>query len=193
MQNSAFQGSVIVVGPDRVGKTTVCRHLSEILGIPGFKFPSEKEIFKNGGKESLRFDLGLAEFLRQTGHRAVFDRGYPCEWVYSRVFGRETDHMMLDRIDTVHAEIGTVIVFLSSSEVPAEEDDLVPRERYHEIREGYRHFLRGSHVNQIVMETDEMIEAFSNGWDISRSFARSIADQLEILNRNFASGIEWPE
>ncbi len=83
--------SILVVGPDRVGKTTLVQHMSRITGIPAFKCPSEKQIFKDGGRSSLAFDYTLTHFMEQTGVRFISDRAYPCEWVYSQVFDRDTD------------------------------------------------------------------------------------------------------
>ena len=50
------KSSLIVIGPDRVGKTTLVKHLSEMTGIPSFKCPTEKQIFQDGGRSSLVFD-----------------------------------------------------------------------------------------------------------------------------------------
>lgn len=134
--------SIMVIGPDGVGKTTVVEELSSRLGIPTFKFPSEQEVFRKGQRGQLLFDLGLAHFLQQTGYRFIADRGYPCEWVYSGVFRRDTDIDTLGLIDAKHAEIGTKILYLYSSVLPAEKDELVPDEFYWNVKEGYDRFAR---------------------------------------------------
>jgi hypothetical protein len=132
--------SVIVIGPDGVGKTTVCARMSEMTGIPVWKCPSEKTIFRGGGANpkfmeggSLVFDFQLAYLLSQTGYRIISDRGYPCERVYAQVFGRKTDDALLTAIDQSHAEHGTRILYLYSSVLPAWEDDLVPSARYWDV------------------------------------------------------------
>lgn len=132
--------SVLIVGPDGVGKTTVARRMSELTGIPTFKCPSEKRIFREGGRSSLAFDYTLTHFLEQTGFRFISDRGYPCEWVYSRVFGRETDTPLLEDIDIAHARLGTVILYLYASVQPSEPDELVPSEMYWPVKRGYDDF-----------------------------------------------------
>lgn len=132
--------NILVVGPDGVGKTTIVEQLSERLGIPSFKFPSEQEVFKKGQRGQLLFDLGLAHFLKQTGLRFIADRGYPCEWVYAGVFERETDLDTLLAIDEVHASIGTKILYLYSSVLPSEQDELVPDEFYWKVKGGYDRF-----------------------------------------------------
>lgn len=132
--------SILVVGPDGVGKTTVARRMSELTGIPTFKCPSEKRIFREGGRASLAFDYTLTHFLAQTRYRFISDRAYPCELVYSKVFGRETDWELLNRIDEAHANLGTKILYLYSSVLPTEPDELVPAERHWEVKSGYDYF-----------------------------------------------------
>lgn len=132
--------SILIVGPDGVGKTTVARRMSELTGIPTFKCPSEKRIFREGGRSSLSFDYTLTHFLAQTGYRFISDRAYPCEWVYSRVFGRETDAPLLEEIDVAHANLGTWILYLYASVQPTEPDELVPTERYWDVKRGYDDF-----------------------------------------------------
>jgi hypothetical protein len=134
--------NILVVGPDGVGKTTIVEELSDRLGIPSFKFPSEQEVFKKGQRGQLLFDLGLAHFLKQTGLRFISDRGYPCEWVYSAVFGRESDVATLEAIDQTHASIGTKILYLYSSVLPEEKDELVPDEFYFRVKDGYDQFAK---------------------------------------------------
>lgn len=133
--------SILIVGPDGVGKTTIARRMSEITGIPTFKCPSEKQIFREGGRSSLAFDYTLTHFLAQTGYRFISDRAYVCEWVYSIVFDRETDMDMLLKIDEAHANLGTRILYLYSSVVPTHEDDLVPADRYYDVKDTYDTFL----------------------------------------------------
>lgn len=132
--------NILVVGPDGAGKTTIVEEISTRLGIPSFKFPGEQEVFKRGQGGQLLFDLGLAHFLKQTGLRFISDRGYPCEWVYSGVFKRETDLDVLKMIDEVHASIGTKILYLYSSVLPEEKDELVPDEYYWTIKRAYDSF-----------------------------------------------------
>lgn len=132
--------SILIVGPDGVGKTTVAKRMSEVTGIPTFKCPAEKRIFREGGRASLAFDYMLTHFLSQTGYRFISDRAYPCELVYSKVFGRETDWKLLNEIDESHANLGTRILYLYSSVLPTEPDELVPSEMYWNVKDGYNYF-----------------------------------------------------
>src|SRR5205814_6517773 len=102
-------------------------------------------------------DYMMTHFMEQTGVRFVSDRGHPCELVYSSVFDRETDMDMLAMIDTRHALLGTRILYLYSSVMPFEEDDVVPSERYHEIRDTYDEFAGWTECNVTAMDTAKML------------------------------------
>jgi hypothetical protein len=174
--------SLLVVGPDRVGKTTLVKHMSEITGMPSFKCPSEKEIFREGGRSSLTFDYTLTHFLEQTGHHFISDRAYPCEWVYSKVFKRETDDELLELIDAAHARLGTIVVNVFSSVAPREEDDLVPAEKYWDVAMMYQGFRMWTDCQHLTVDTAKMLEVFQNGGDISRQVAEDVLEQLNWHN-----------
>lgn len=166
--------SIIVEGPDRVGKTTVVGHISKMLHAPAFKCPSEKQIFKEGGLHSLAFDYTLTHFLKQTNYRFVSDRGYPSEYVYSKVFDRETSVELLTRIDDAHRELGTKIVYLYSSVEPTEKDDLVPDGMYWTVKGAYDYFQLHSMARVYAIDTAMMLEAYAKGQDISEEFSREV-------------------
>lgn len=149
--------SIIIVGPDGVGKTTVAKRMSEMTGVPTFKCPSEKQIFREGGRSSLAFDYTLTHFLEQTGYRFISDRGYPCEWVYSKVFGRETDIDLLAIIDEAHAQLGTKILYLYSSIQPTEPDDIVPSDKYWAVKRMYDLFLQWTYCEIVKYDTAQSL------------------------------------
>lgn len=149
--------SIIIVGPDGVGKTTVAKRMSEMTGIPTFKCPTEKQIFRNGGRSSLVFDYTLTHFLSQTGYRFISDRGYPCEFVYSLVFERETDMDLLLRIDEAHANLGTKVLYLYSSIQPTEPDDIVPSDKYWDVKKMYDHFVLWTDCEIVQYDTAQSL------------------------------------
>lgn len=120
------QHAIFIVGPDGSGKTEVSSAIASLTGMPRFKCPSEKEWFTGKSfKEHLSFDLMLPHFVDQTHTSFVSDRGYPCEWVYSRAFGRETDEEMLSHIDSLWYTRGGRIVVLARRDYSHVQDDLV--------------------------------------------------------------------
>lgn len=172
--------SVLVVGPDRVGKTTLVQNMSKITSIPTFKCPSEKKIFYDGGRLSLSFDYMLTHFIEQTGYRFISDRAYPCEWVYSSIFDRETDMDMLLFIDEMHEKLGTKILYVYSSVIPAEEDDIVPSEKYWDVVAGYENFSSWTGCSVTVIDTASMLQAYSVGEDISDEVAQQCLDMMGL-------------
>lgn len=123
-------GQVIVqlVGPDMTGKTQIAKELAHRLGVPYFKASSERETYLTGPDmfvNQLRYaDPRMVDFLRQTGHSVVFDRGYPCEFVYSDVMNRETDMAALRHVDRAYAELGTRIVVCTRRNYDGIVDDI---------------------------------------------------------------------
>ncbi len=154
--------SVIVIGPDGVGKTTVVAKMHELTGIPTFKSPGEKRIFREGGRSSLAFDYNMTFFLGQTGFRFISDRGYPCEWVYSRVFKRDTDTQLLELIDTGHSIIGTKILYLYASVQPTEPDDIVPADKYWDVKDAYDRFAEWTSCELVKYDTAQSLHLKGN-------------------------------
>lgn len=108
-------GTVVLFdGSDKVGKTEMARELSKRLCIPYFKNQSEWHAFSNDPNyfvNALKYgDPYFYNFLKMTGHSTILDRSYPSEWVYSRVYGRPTDHEALSHIDGLAADVGVKII-----------------------------------------------------------------------------------
>lgn len=129
--NSDMQKVVIFVGPDRCGKTNIINAVSQRLQIPKFKASNEHEIFCNKQSmfiDALRHaDFRTADLLKQTGHSVLFDRQYPCEWVYSLFFKRQTDLCAIRKLDTMYASMGAKIIFCTRKSFDGIVDDLNPK------------------------------------------------------------------
>jgi len=115
-------------GPDRCGKSEMAAELSRQLGIPVFKNSGEwftdlrdPSYFKNLLTYGATF---LADFLCQTKASAIMDRNYASEWVYSRHFNRETDDVVLRKVDEKFAEAGGKIVICRRKSYNGIRDDL---------------------------------------------------------------------
>lgn len=125
------QSVTFFVGPDRCGKTQIANAVSKLTNVPYFKASSEHETFLGSQDlfvNQLRYaDTRLVDFINQTGQSVVFDRGYPCEWVYSRFFGRQTDETALRRIDNSYANLGARILICTRKDFTGIVDDLNPK------------------------------------------------------------------
>ena len=124
------QRIILLCGADMTGKTQIARALSQQTGIPYWKFESEWSAFKDDPAlfaRTVRYgDEYLASYLRASGASLIKDRGYPCEWVYSRAFDRASDDEAVRHADEQFAALGTVIVWCSRSSYAGISDDLFP-------------------------------------------------------------------
>ena len=108
------QRIIILDGPDSCGKSEMATALSEVTGIPYFKNTSEWDAFENDPSyfiNALRYgDSYFFNYLKQTKSNVILDRSYPSEWVYSKVFNRQTDEIFLKQIDDLASELDARIV-----------------------------------------------------------------------------------
>lgn len=122
------QRIIILCGPDRCGKTNIAAALQKELDIKVFKASTEHDAFLNDQDRflmDLRYaDPRICDFLRQTGVSVIFDRGFPCERVYSDFFKRKTDDQMLKKLDEQYAKMDTYIIICTRKSFDGITDDL---------------------------------------------------------------------
>lgn len=157
------QTVVIFEGPDRCGKTNIARELSKRLKIPYFK--NSVEIDKFGilddeyfTKASRYIDTYMTDFLYQTKTSVIFDRNYPSEYVYPRVFGRKQDLSILKKIDDMHVKIGTKIIIPQRSSYTGIIDPVHPQineDRLRELDELYEEFSIWSQCEVLRLNVDD--------------------------------------
>lgn len=108
------QHVIIFDGPDMCGKTQMAQALSKRLGVGYFKNKRESKFFREDPgyfQKALKYgDPFFASYLKQTGASVIMDRSYPSEYVYSRVFGRETNADILRMVDTMFSDVGALII-----------------------------------------------------------------------------------
>jgi hypothetical protein len=120
------------VGPDMCGKTNIAHEVAKCVGVPYFKASSEHDSYlsskvtrREAFLNQLRYaDPRVFDVLKQTGYSLIFDRGFPCEAVYSKVMGRETDHVMLQHMDEMWASIDARVILCHRSSYADIVDDL---------------------------------------------------------------------
>ena len=161
-----IQRLVFFVGPDMCGKTQIAQEVSRRMGVPYFKATSEHTSFLSARVSKndqflnqLRFaDPRVLDILRQTGHSVVFDRGFPCEYAYSRVFGRETDMVMLKHVDEAYAALGAAVVFCHRSSYEGIKDELDPtigQELLDRLHAAYEDFARWTKCRLLRLNVDD--------------------------------------
>lgn len=95
---------ILIDGPDKVGKTTVIKMLSDQLNIPVIKMTNMKDyltgsLSENKAEEfSKLFNETLIQFKDSS---FIMDRGFTSSIVYSRVFNRSFDLSYLDDIEQI--------------------------------------------------------------------------------------------
>lgn len=160
------QRIVVFIGPDMCGKTEIARALSVAVGIPYWKYDREWDAFKDDPTRFARTvrygDEYLASFLRASGASMVKDRGYPCEWVYSRAMGRARDDAAVWHADARYAALGADLVLCTRTSYAGIRDDRFPDElgpaRLMQIDGLYREFVEttGCRVTRLTVDDEDL-------------------------------------
>ena len=155
---------VAFIGPDMTGKSNIAAALSKDIGIP---------VFKNGGEWKTELDSEdyfvnllkfggpfLMDFMKQTKPNVILDRFYPCELVYSRAFGRDTDMKAISWMDNEFSKIhGKFIICLKKSYDGLVDDvypDQLPTEKLIELDDLYKDVYSTTKCDSLVLYTDDM-------------------------------------
>lgn len=162
-------------GPDMTGKSEISKELARRLGYAYFKNTEEwstdlrtPEYFKNLLEYGGTF---LTSFLEQVKPNVVLDRYYPSEWVYSRIFKRETNDDVLKKIDRKFAAAGGRIV-------------VCRRRSYEGINDDLHSYVDSSALKALDVE----YEAFCD-WTSCKVFTVWVDD--ENLNREISEIRGW--
>lgn len=159
---NAKQQLVILVGPDRVGKTNIINELSYRTGIPTFKAKVQREFFVGNRDNFLPFlrygETTILDMVEQTGQSVLFDRLWPCEYVYSRCFGRATDDDVVKKLDERYAALDALIVVCHRESYEGIEDDDDPsikRETLEKLDALYREFALQAKTRCEFLKVDD--------------------------------------
>lgn len=160
-------------GYDMCGKTEISKALSEKLNVPIIKVKRNEKWFDPlidllyGGET-------MVQMLEQIGVSAVFDRCYPSEYAYSKVYNRPTSIEKLLSIDERFAKMNGVIVICYKDTDAQKEDDnvldgkpLIDKSKYDMIFEKYLEFTRLTKCRVLMLNTtnenlDEQITKIIN-------------------------------
>lgn len=153
---------IIVCGPDKCGKTNIARALAKELRVPYYKDSREQHQFVNGMEafynDLLHADPARLDLLAQLNTGLVFDRGYPCEWVYSRFFNRRSSDAMIQWLDEKYAALGAKIVVPIRRSYEGIVDDLNPLlagSQLQRLEDLYTEFLVTSRCGWIKLYVDD--------------------------------------
>lgn len=152
------QKIVIFDSPDGTGKTNIAHALARELKVPYFRMDSQHDNWRKGRfKDALEFDQTyIASYLRQTNGNVIIDRAYPSEWVYSKVYKRETNENVLEQVDDEFARMGAyIIVPLRRDYTKARKDEVVKPEKLKPLHDKYLEFCQWTKCNTIQIYVDD--------------------------------------
>ena len=156
------QQIIVFVGPDKCGKTEIAHELSQQLGIPTFKASTEKGKFRDEEDFILEMqyaDPRMVDILKQTGYSIILDRAWPCEWVYSTAFNRETDGDAIFKSDNGFANLGAkvVVCYRTSYNGLVDEDaqDRLTEDMLGKLEQLYRSFAQMSACEIYFLNVDD--------------------------------------
>lgn len=171
------QQVIFFCGPDRCGKTEMIKALSKRLNIASYKASDERLAFvSNQGKfiNNIRFACpARLDLLKQLGSSVIYDRGYPCEWVYSRLYKRETDDAAVQWLDEQYAQMGAIIVMPFRSSYEGIVDDLDPtigKQKLEELQALYDEFAKLTKCRVLKLNVDD------------ENLERELDDIIKFLN-----------
>lgn len=148
------------------GKTQIAQAVSKVLGVPYFKASSEHDSYlsskvtkRDAFLNQLRYaDPRVFDVLKQSGYGLVFDRGFPCEYAYSKVFNRDTDEKMLKHMDGMWSSIDARIVLCQRSSYEGIVDDLdakINSKVLAKVHEAYEDFASWTRCKVFRLNVDD--------------------------------------
>lgn len=152
---------VVLDSCDGCGKTEMGKALSKMLGIPYFKNEGEWDNFEKDNayfKNVLHYaDPYFLSYLGQSKASVILDRAFPSEWVYSKVFGRETDETQLKKSDEAYRALGTKIIipFRTSYDKVVDEFKSINEDSLKKIHDGYMEFAKWTKCDVMTMNVDD--------------------------------------
>ncbi len=170
---------IFVEGPDRLGKTEMCKKLSRLLRLKVFKAPTEVKNWKEGAfAPSIPFDWMLPWFSEQLELSFISDRGYASEVVYSEAYQRPTNSPMLDDADWRWGGMQAVHVILLPGDLCLDvlpEDELVGKDMMPMVAAGYESFAERTRTRCLVLRVSDYLIGDGSRWDLDRMAAEAVA------------------
>lgn len=160
---------VVVDGVDMCGKTEIAKALSSSLSgvfhCPYFKNEMERKVFGTSTAaeyftNTLRYGMSyMTSYFEQSNAGAVFDRCYPSEWVYTRLFDRPTDAAALERCDDRFSKMGAKIILTYRTSYDGISDDTHPEllgpNKLRALDTLYRQFAEWTHCEVLMLNVDD--------------------------------------
>lgn len=139
---------ILIDGPDRVGKSTVCQILSRRYDLPVIKMPNMPEYVKKGNTEEMSwlFNQTIAQFHE---YGFIMDRGYTSSLAYSRAFNRDFD---LSYIEQIKGILRPYVFILYRDDGKEPNDDLYPKSELDLVKQEFLNLADFERVHPINVE-----------------------------------------
>lgn len=165
---------IILEGPDGCGKTTIAYYLSKELNIPIFKNQRTRNTLYNNEDDSNQFlsllKWGVSEqleLIKQCDVSLIFDRLFPSEYVYSRVYMRNLYDDLVHQYDLTWHKMNGIIIFLDRKQL-TKRDELVHSNEYNDIRMYYQEYREKTYCKNLFIDTSD--EKYKNHVKIIKDF-----------------------
>jgi hypothetical protein len=186
------QRVLCVCGSDMQGKSTLVTQISKLSNICSYKAKNEQLDFVSSQNKFLQHlywsDTRQLDLLEQTKFSMIMDRGWPCEWVYSRFYNRITDDEQLFKNDARYAALGTNIVFCYRTSYDGLQDDLdsnLTGENLQKIHNLYEEFLKLTKCKVTRVCLDPTL---SSGFFDEKQVAKDLVIKLNLTREFYL----WP-
>jgi thymidylate kinase len=146
------------VGPDRCGKTTLANKTSQLLNIPYFKNYTQKDFFctKIDPVQKIYIEGNLQlQLFSQLGISVIKDRDFPCEYAYSKAYGRKSDDEYIFSLDSAYAALQTLIIFCYKDSYKEYNDEYVNIDKIESIKKYYNEFLDKTRCKYLKLNTTD--------------------------------------
>lgn len=192
---------IVIEGADGAGKTTLAAELSQRLGIGVYKFRGKGPLHGGSVVDNQYADEALMTLLEATRSDVIFDRSFPSEWAYGRVFKREFDVERIAALDERLAKLDHLCVFLRWYK-DAELDDILERlddevsvGKVIEVNREYYSWMQGSRCQWLPLNAlkpvGEMVEGVVHQLvknrpqkdEVYMELARQVARRSTCLSR----------
>lgn len=103
-------------------------------------------------------DPRIADVIHQTKASIIFDRSWPCEWVYSKVFDRETSIDTIKFLEMMYAsmDVRVIICVRSTYEGKADDlDDRIDSKTLQKIHDTYMEFASWTRCKHFILNVDD--------------------------------------
>ena len=132
---------LIFEGPDRCGKSNISSALSELIDVPAYKSGREHSLFNVPNAQYNVLKWAVYEQIKMIeicDASIIFDRFFPSEFVYSRVYNRPSDDELVFEYDGWWDRLDGKIIFCEKQCAGLNwDDEIISKNRYDEIKENY--------------------------------------------------------